>query len=335
MASAPKSVPFVPDLEGISEEVLKGEAFHPEPAGETVELIDIEQIKVADRLRPVSEAHVHLLMGDIYAQGLLTRIEVCREGKGYRLVCGAHRLAACVRLGWTEIAARIVDHTLIVRRAREIGENLVRHELSPLDRAAHVGEWYQLQLQAKGVSLGEHKQKIAAMARWADRVKAEATDAGEMISSAYDLQDQIAEKLGLTTRTIKNDIALFRGLEPEMAEALRHTPIGSKTSQLLRLVKLPKGDRAKVVKAIVAGAATVADAEAVAGIHGAAAVKKPSEESESAKRMKRMRAWWPTLAPKERGELLDLFALDAGGAKPLARLPKGYAITTPTQKGEG
>lgn len=96
---------------------------------------------------------------------------------------------------------------------------------------------------------------------------------------------------------------------------------------------MSKADRAKVVEAIAAGAATVADAEAIAGIHGDAAVKKAGEKTEAEKKIARMRAWWLTLQPKERGGLLDVFALDAAGAKPKARLPKGYAITTPTQGG--
>lgn len=297
---------------------MVGDVYHPAPEAERHELVATKGIVVSDRLRPVSEAHVHFLMGDIYANGLLTRIEVCRDGKAHRLVCGAHRLEACTRLGWTEIPARIVDHAAVSRRAREISENLVRHELSPLDRAAHVGEWYQLQLQAAGVSLGEHKQKVGGLA-FAARVKAESEQAGDMMSSAYDLQDQIAEKLGLNVRTIKRDIALYRGLEPDVVDALRDTPVGAKTTQLLRLAKLDRDERFNAVEAIASGkAATVNDALLM--------LSGGRKEAPTEKKINAAVAAFRKLGAAGQRAFLESVAKDP--------LPKGFSIAVPTKGGK-
>jgi ParB family chromosome partitioning protein len=293
-------------------------APQPGPDAEKIEVIDIEAIRVVDRLRPVSEAHVQFLVGDIWRNGLLTRIEVCHEGEGYRLVAGAHRLEACVRLGWTEINARIVDHETLTRRSREISENLVRHELSPLDRAAHVAEWYQIELQRRGTTLGDHKQKMGSIARWADRVKTEGGDAAEMISGAYDLQDQLAEKLGLTARTIRNDIALYRGLKPEAVAKLRETPIGSKTSQLLALAKMHPDDQASAVEAIASGKASTA----AGALHllGGGREERPEE-----KHLKVALAAFRRLTAKGKADFLSAMSGDP--------LPKGFAVTVPPKKG--
>lgn len=285
----------------------------PGPADETIEKIAIADIKVADRLRPVSDAHVQWFVADMWRNGQLQPIEVCREGKGYRLVDGAHRLPAADRLGWTKINAIVRDHETLGRKQREISANLVRHELSPLDRAAFVGEQYQLMLVEKGINLGDHKQKMGGLA-FSARLKAEAGEAGEMISSAYDLQDQIADQVGLTKRTIQNDIALYRGLEPEIVAQLRETPIGTKTTQLLRLAKMPAKERKAVVAALVKGTAkSVSEAETLVG---GGRAERPAEA-----KLKVALNAFERLGMAERAQFLTAIAT--------RQLPKGFAVTAP------
>ena len=79
-------------------------------------------------------------MGEV---GQLTTIDVELGANGaLRLVAGAHRLAAAQRLGWVTISALVhaEGDTPDAARLREIDENLVRRELSALDRALHLAE---------------------------------------------------------------------------------------------------------------------------------------------------------------------------------------------------
>lgn len=224
---------------------------------EQVRRIRVADIKVADRLRPVDADWVAALAGSIARDGLLSPIDVCAEGKGFRLVAGAHRLAAVTQLGHDEIAAFVRDHEGLARRSREIAENIMRRELDPLDRAAFVAELYDVELQRAGISLGEHKSKVGGLA-FAARVKSEADEAAAKFAGAYNLQDQVAAKTGLSKRTIQNELALHRGLKPAAVALLRGTKVAQAASQLLVLAKQSEAEQLEAAQAIAAGTASSA-----------------------------------------------------------------------------
>ena len=57
----------------------------------------------------------------------------------YEVVAGSHRLQAADLLGWTEIAAVVALDDDLHAELAMIDENLVRAELSPVDRATADG----------------------------------------------------------------------------------------------------------------------------------------------------------------------------------------------------
>jgi ParB family chromosome partitioning protein len=293
----------------------------PSPEAEETILIPIAAIRVADRIRPVDPDHAEFLRQDILRHGLLTRIEVCHEGDGYRLVAGAHRLAACAALAWSEIPAVIRDHEALGRRAREISENLVRHELNALDRAAHLAELYALLLQEAGVGDGESARKVSALKRHgkpmpsADLLAA-TDDASATVALAYPLQDDIAAKVGLSKRAFQRDLQIYRNLSPSAAEALRGTKAERATTELLRLSGVDFDTQAKAVALLASGEAPNAAAaiRAAGGETKPATSKKPHEKLFSA---------FCSLDPREKARLLDAIAATV--------LPQGYSIRTPAR----
>jgi len=82
------------------------------------------------------EHELSQLCDTIKAHGLIQPIVVRRLGAKYQLVAGERRLRACQKLGWTEIAAKVV--TLDDRQMAEMAiiENLQRKDLGPLEKAA-------------------------------------------------------------------------------------------------------------------------------------------------------------------------------------------------------
>ena len=79
-------------------------------------------------------------MASMKINGLLQPI-VLRpaESSGYWLVVGRHRLEAVTKLKWDSISATVfegmdADHAELA----EIDENLIRAELSPIERGLHV-----------------------------------------------------------------------------------------------------------------------------------------------------------------------------------------------------
>lgn len=59
--------------------------------------------------KPYHETNLRALASDIEANGLIERIKVRRQANGYEILSGHNRVAACRALGWTEIAADVVD----------------------------------------------------------------------------------------------------------------------------------------------------------------------------------------------------------------------------------
>lgn len=97
--------------------------------------VRVDEIKVGPRRRQLNLEKVDELAGSIAQVGLLQPIVVTPDG---RLVAGHHRLAACQRLGWETIEVQVMpEHDLLTELA-EIDENLMRYELTALERAEHL-----------------------------------------------------------------------------------------------------------------------------------------------------------------------------------------------------
>jgi ParB-like chromosome segregation protein Spo0J len=102
--------------------------------------IELSRITVPpNRLRELRPETVDVLAESIGRQGLLQPIRVQVTKDGYRLIAGRHRLEAVRKLGHATIFAGVVKE-LDADQAQlaEIDENLIRAELSPAERAAHV-----------------------------------------------------------------------------------------------------------------------------------------------------------------------------------------------------
>ena len=101
-----------------------------------------------ERMRKLRPEVINELAESIKQQGLLQPI-VARPkpkgGKGYVLIAGRHRLEAVRQLGLGCIMATVLDRlTANEAELAEIDENLVRAELTPIERDLHVARRKQL-----------------------------------------------------------------------------------------------------------------------------------------------------------------------------------------------
>jgi ParB-like chromosome segregation protein Spo0J len=95
-----------------------------------------------DRLRALRDENVTALAQSMTDQGLLQPIVVRpNEDGGYDPIAGIHRLEAAKKLNWTMINCVVLDD-IDADQAEliEIDENLIRAELSPAQRAMHIGK---------------------------------------------------------------------------------------------------------------------------------------------------------------------------------------------------
>lgn len=213
----------------------------PRPVFGEITAIDPEFIRIEDRLRPVDPAHVEAIAASIDAIGLQQPIIVRPEGNRYRLVAGAHRLAAVQSLGHSSIDAVVEQLDDQEARLVEIDENLMRRELSALDRAIFLAERKAVYdaLYPEVAKPGRRKKELSQTLR----------QFGERFSK------QTAKRLGMSERAVQLSLELVKSLAPEAREALRLSDVADNQAELLRLAALEPEKQVLVAREVAAGRA--------------------------------------------------------------------------------
>ena len=214
--------------------------------------IPIDTITITDGRRAISSHAVDELSKSIAEVGLLNPIVVTMDG---RLVAGAHRLEACRRLGWTTIPAAAVELDALHAELAEIDENLVRNELSVLERSESLKrrkEIYEaIHPEAKAKTAGAHASN-----------RAQGRGASEIISPAPSFAADTAAKTGRTPRTIQHEVQIAEGIAEPVRDQIRGTPLANKKAELIKLARLEPEKQQAVATSIVesGGKLTVVEA---------------------------------------------------------------------------
>ncbi|WP_205678545.1 ParB/RepB/Spo0J family partition protein [Brevundimonas vesicularis] len=273
------------------------------PAVRSVVRVKIAQIDASERLREISEAHAQVIAASMLehekagGRRQLQAVELVQRGDGYRLVYGAHRLRAHQINGWEEIDAEIVTLTDAGLRLREIDENLIRHELTALDRARFLSErkrLYEALNPASKHGGDRRSDQVANMAVWS-------------------FSADIAEKTGMSDRTVRRAVALIENLSPAAITRLRDTPLASNQAALEALSKQPHERQLAALDQMFA-AENPAPSVNAAFDRLDGKVVKPAAELKVSKLIDQ----WGRMGAKERGEFLAFLAA--------ADLPKGWTV---------
>lgn len=256
--------------------------------------VPIAEIDAGDRLRPVDAAHALMLAESIRETGLRMPVEIRprngRKGPRFSLIAGGHRLWAAKHLGWEEIQAFVLalddDHA----RMAEIDENLVRHELNPLDRAMFLAERKALyeKLHPEAAHGGDRRgDQVAKFATW---------------SFAKDT----AERCGLADRTIRLAVQIATNLSADSRRRVAGTLLAKKQAELLALSQMTPDHQALALDLLLAPTPTVRTVEAarrvVQGVRDAAVNETEQQFS------KLVDAWRRAGAPARRQFLAHLGA---------------------------
>lgn len=210
------------------------------PEFDTVTEIAIDQIEVTGRLRRVDPAHVEGLRQSIEVSGLSNAVVVTPTGKGrFRLVAGAHRLAAVKLIGASNtILARVARGDELQLQLLEIDENLIRHELRPWDRAVFLAKREEVYRALHPETLPGEKGRqtienpqIAKVAIWADR-----------------FPKDTADKIGLGERTVYRALNLVKKIDPSLHDVVAGLPLADNQSELEALAKQGPERQADVVR---------------------------------------------------------------------------------------
>lgn len=203
--------------------------------------LEIENITVGQRLRPVYPAGVSALLGVINDHGFTVPIIVRRTKAGWVLIDGAHRLAAMIDRGATSVPVRAYTCNDAEARTMEAAQNLAGISLSPLDDALFLAAYRTSYLEmhpetARGVAGGLARHGVA-------------TD----LKSFAEL---IADKRSISKRHVTKLASAGRDITRDEANQLRMSPEKVTLDDILLIGKLTDTEeRGAVIRKLAAGAA--------------------------------------------------------------------------------
>lgn len=203
--------------------------------------LEIADVRVGNRKRKLNESKVQSLAESFGSIGQLQPITVARKNGSYKLIAGLHRLEAAKSIGWRSIQATEFEGDEVAVELAEIDENLMRNDLTVLERGEHLAR----------------RQELVGFKRGGDRRSDEFQSATVAVRKTT---NELAHEIGLSERSARRSIQVARNIVPEVKDAIRNTEIANSTTQLLELARLAPEKQVEVAQSITDGAVSIADA---------------------------------------------------------------------------
>jgi len=218
----------------------------------------ISDVVVGEKRREVKSDYVQKLADSIKQIGLINPITITPDN---RLIAGYHRLQAFIQLGETRIPAVILNLSELEARLAEIDENLIRNELSVLER----GEWL---LERKAIY-----EELHPDTRWG--VAGGLARQGSANAESAFAKDT-SEKTGQSRRVIEENIQIAKNISPEVKDKIRDTELADRKTDLLRLARMNPEQQEKIVEKIISGEAdTINHAKKILAAENVKSVELP------------------------------------------------------------
>ncbi|WP_439596497.1 ParB/RepB/Spo0J family partition protein [Falsiroseomonas sp.] len=202
--------------------------------------IPLDHIEVGERLRAVDADYVAMLAASMEERGQDTPITVGpADANGrHRLFAGAHRTAAARAAGLSHIDAIVSDATGLEAELLEIDENLMRRELSQLDRSVFLAKRKEL-YEALHPQTAHGK---ASKNKGKEKSQTSATFPGRFSAAT-------AERLGLSERTIQQAVARAK-IDPQVRAMLASHPVADSGAELDKIAAQPALVQIKIASAL-------------------------------------------------------------------------------------
>lgn len=246
----------VEELESV--EVEETETESSTVSVDEITYIPVESIIVVDRKRDINDARVTVLADSIKNIGLLQPIVVTKD---YHLVAGLHRTGAFKKLGIPKIPAVFKEYSTIDAELAEIDENLVRFELTDMERSIQYKRRKEI-YEHKYPQTLDNKRRDELRKKW--EAEGKPTDDPEIPNFDSDdaRRDDVksfvrdtAEKTGRGTSQVRDEAELGKrlmdDLSPEIRGLIAPTDAANNKSDLKRLLEEPDQDiRYEAAKAV-------------------------------------------------------------------------------------
>lgn len=204
--------------------------------------IDVAACRASPAARTIKAIHVDMLARSIAEIGLLQPIAVRAVDGSFEVIAGLHRLRAFEQLGRAQIPAIVRHDDDLHAELALIDENLIRNELSPIERDIAIARrkaiYAVLHPETLPGATGKGRPKV--------RQVGEANEPAERFSKAT------AEATGQGERTIQRSISRVETIGEENMAKLVETPLNNGV-ELDALANLPEAKRAHVIERALAG----------------------------------------------------------------------------------
>lgn len=230
-------------------------------SGRWINRILIDGIKIPSDRRPLNQEKVQQLAESFAAVGQIHPIIVT---DGMVLIAGWHRIEAAKLLGWTHLDALIVAVNEVRRQLIEIDENLVRYELTAVERADYLARRKQLYVAlhpetkhggAPGQKGGGKKPREAKEPKMGSFGESSGEEDAAS-SPARSFVDDTAQKTGRSPTTVKRDVYIGERLPDDVKDTIRETSVADIQTDLLDLARMPEVEQRKVAQVLASGQAT-------------------------------------------------------------------------------
>ncbi|WP_164890690.1 ParB N-terminal domain-containing protein [Mesorhizobium sp. M7A.F.Ca.US.002.01.1.1] len=259
--------------------------------------IKIAEIRVPANRRRLDPAWVATIMADIHSgNGHMVPIEVVpekTEGYEYRLIFGGHRLAAVAGLGLDEIEAFVKDPKHVATetqiRKREIAENLIRRQLSVLDRAKDIADWRDIYDAEHGTGKTGRKKSR------------EIVEDDELSAKfALNFSEAAQAVLGISRRSVFHALKIATIPEPIRQDISLHAVANSQTDLLQLAAETPERQVA------IARLLTMAAADAPQTVSEAIAVIDRTSKPATAQKWEKVASEFSKLKESEQDRFFTL-----------------------------
>jgi ParB family transcriptional regulator, chromosome partitioning protein len=212
-------------------------------------------IEIPELHRRVDPVNVQALAENISENGQLSPIEVLEYEPGkYRLIYGAHRLEAARLLGWTEIATLIKQVSEFTDEAaiqlRTISENMMRRELSVLDRSVDIATWCEIYRAAHtNIKPGRKSANELSLLNRLNLLTPEQQD--ELSARwALNFSNAAQQALDISRRTVFRAIKIA-SIPADLREKIALLPLANMRDELLILAAEPAYRQEQIIEIIL------------------------------------------------------------------------------------
>lgn len=188
-----------------------------------------DKLHARDDARPINRANVEALSSSIADIGLINPIRVRKDSDGWEVIAGNHRLEACKSLGLVEISCDVVEGDESSAETAMIDENVIRQELSPVERSRYLA-------RRKELYLGLHPETAHGKGRWPKEFQ------NPELSPAPSFSEAVSAATGRSHSAVSADILRGQKVSEEVMEMIQGTSLDSGI-YLDKLAKLSPNDQ--------------------------------------------------------------------------------------------